>query len=73
MLVASENAETRRELAERLDWDDVPFHLASSAHEAVQLVASLPAGTRLFVVLDFARRSRARGWMRFVPRPTSRG
>ena len=32
VLVASENAETRQELAERLDWDDVPFHLASSAH-----------------------------------------
>jgi hypothetical protein len=60
VLVASENAETRRELAERLDWDDVPFHLASTAHEAVQAFASLPAGTRLFVVLDFARRPRAR-------------
>jgi hypothetical protein len=60
VLVASENAETRRELAERLDWDDVPFHLASSAYEAVQAIAVLPAGTRLFVVLDFARRPRAR-------------
>jgi hypothetical protein len=60
VLVASEDAETRRELAERLDWDDVPFHLASSAHEAVHLVSRLSAGTRVFVVLDFARRPRAR-------------
>jgi len=60
VLVASENAETRRELAERLDWDDVPFHLASTAYHAVQAIAVIPAGTRLFVVLDFARRPRAR-------------
>jgi hypothetical protein len=60
VLVASEDAETRRELAERLDWDDVPFHLASSANEALQALAFLPTGTRLFVVLDFARRARAR-------------
>jgi hypothetical protein len=60
VLVASENAETRRELADRLDWDDVPFHLASTALEAVQALAFLPAGTRLFVVLDFSRRPRAR-------------
>src|SRR5262250_1392609 len=60
VLVASEDAETRRELAERLDWDDVPFHLASSAQEAFRIVSLLSAGTRLFVVLDFARRARAR-------------
>ena len=60
VLVASENAETRQELAERLDWDDVPFHLASSAHEALAVIGRLTAGTRLFVVLDFQRRPRAR-------------
>ena len=60
VLVASEDAETRRELAERLDWDDVPFHLASTAPEALDALASLSAGTRLFVILDFERRSRAR-------------
>src|SRR5215813_7398168 len=60
VLVASEDAETRQELAERLDWDDVPFHLASSAEEALHIVSRLFAGTRLFVVLDFARRPRAR-------------
>ena len=60
VLVASEDGETRRELAERLDWDDVPFHLASSASEAVKLVAELASGTRLLVVLDFERRPRAR-------------
>lgn len=60
MLVASEDAETRRELAERLDWDDVPFHLASSAPEALAVLGRLTAGTRLFVVLDFQRRARAR-------------
>jgi hypothetical protein len=60
VLVASEDAETRRELAERLDWDDIPFNLASNAHQAVETIAFLPGGTRLFVVLDFARRARAR-------------
>src|SRR5215831_14358812 len=60
VLVASEDGETRRELAERLDWDDVPFHLASSASEALKLVAELASGTRLLVVLDFERRPRAR-------------
>jgi len=60
VLVASEDAETRSELAERLDWDDVPFHLASTAHEALAIVGRLPADTRLFVVLDFQRRPRAR-------------
>ena len=60
VLVASENAETRRELAERLDWDDVPFHLASAAHQALEIVAALPSGTRLLVLLDFERRPRAR-------------
>jgi len=60
VLVASEDAETRSELAERLDWDDVPFHLASTAHEALATVGRLPADTRLFVVLDFQRRPRAR-------------
>jgi len=60
VLVASEDAETRRELAERLDWDDVPFHLAPSAHQALQIVAGLPSGTRLLMVLDFERRPRAR-------------
>jgi hypothetical protein len=60
VLVASEDAETRRELAERLDWDDVPFHLASSAQEALETIRVLPARTRLLVVLDFARRRRAR-------------
>lgn len=59
MLVASEDAETRQELAERLDWDDVPFHLASSAKEALEIVLGLPSGKRLFVVLDFERRPRA--------------
>lgn len=60
MLVASEDAETRSELAERLDWDDVPFYLASTGHEALAIVGRLPADTRLFVVLDFQRRPRAR-------------
>ena len=60
MLVASEDAETRQELAERLDWDDVPFQLASTAHEALDIVGRLPPDTRLFVVLDFQRRPRAR-------------
>ena len=60
VLVASEDWETRRELADRLDWDDVPFHLASSASEALHLVAELPSGTRLLMVLDFERRPRAR-------------
>jgi hypothetical protein len=60
VLVASEDAKTRQELAERLDWDDVPFHLASTAHEALEVLRLLPPGTRLFVVLDFARRPRAR-------------
>lgn len=60
MLVASEDGKTRQELAERLDWDDVPFHLASTAHEAVEILGLLQAGTRLFVVLDFERRPRAR-------------
>ncbi|HUM09808.1 MAG TPA: hypothetical protein VLT82_02560 [Myxococcaceae bacterium] len=60
VLVASENAETRQELAERLDWDDVPFHLASTGHEAVEILGLMRAGTRLFVVLDFERRPRAR-------------
>jgi hypothetical protein len=60
VLVASENAETRQELAERLDWDDVPFHLASGAFEALAVLGRLAPGTRLFVVLDFQRRSRAR-------------
>ena len=60
MLVASEDTETRSELAERLDWDDVPFYLASTAHEALAIVGRLPADTRLFVVLDFQRRPRAR-------------
>lgn len=59
VLVASEDAETRRELAERLDWDDVPFHLASSSEEALEVVLGLPAGKRLLVVLDFDRRPRA--------------
>jgi hypothetical protein len=59
VLVASEDAETRRELAERLDWDDVPFHLADSAEEALEVVLRLPRGIRLFVVLDFERRPRA--------------
>ena len=57
--MASEDAETRQELAERLDWDDVPFHLASSAEEALEIVLGLPRGKRLFVVLDFERRPRA--------------
>lgn len=60
VLVASEDAETRQELAERLDWDDVPFRLASTAHEALAIVRHLPPETRLFVVLDFQRRPRAR-------------
>lgn len=60
MLVASTDAETRQELAERLDWDDVPFHLASTANEAAAAIRLLPASTRLFVVLDFERRARAR-------------
>ena len=59
VLVASEDAETRQELAERLDWDDVPFHLASSAEEALDVVLGLPGGVRLFVVLDFERLPRA--------------
>ena len=58
--MASEDAETRQELAERLDWDDVPFHLASTAHEALEILRTLGARTRLFVVLDFGRRPRAR-------------
>lgn len=60
VLVASEDAETRQELAERLDWDDVPFQLASTAPEALAIVGRLPAETRVFVVLDFQRRPRAR-------------
>jgi hypothetical protein len=60
VLVASEDAETRRELAERLDWDDVPFHVAPSAQAALEIVSTLHCGTRIFVVLDFARRARAR-------------
>jgi len=60
VLVASEDVRTRQELAERLDWDDVPFHLASSATEALAILGLLPAGTRLLVVLDFERRPRAR-------------
>jgi len=60
VLVASEDTRTRLELADRLDWDDVPFHLASTAHEALEILSLLPSGTRLFVVLDFARRARAR-------------
>lgn len=60
VLVASEDIETRRELADRLDWDDVPFQLASSPDEAVERIGLLPAATRLFVVLDFERRARAR-------------
>jgi hypothetical protein len=44
VLVASEDAETRQELAERLDWDDVPFLLASSAEEALEVVLGLRAG-----------------------------
>src|SRR5215470_5964853 len=59
VLVASEDAETRQELAERLDWDDVPFHLASSAEEALEVVFGLPAGVRLLVLLDFERLPRA--------------
>src|SRR5262249_10620881 len=59
VLVASEDAETRQELAERLDWDDVPFHLASSAEEALEIVFGLPAGMRLLVLLDFERLPRA--------------
>jgi CheY-like chemotaxis protein len=59
VLVASEDAETRRELAERLDWDDVPFHLASSAEEALEIVFGLPGGLRLLVLLDFERLPRA--------------
>ena len=60
MLVASEDAETRQELAERLDWDDIPFHLASTASGALEILQCLPGGIRLFVVLDFERRPRAR-------------
>ena len=59
VLVASEDAETRQELAERLDWDDVPFHLASSAEEALEVVFGLPAGMRLLLLLDFERLPRA--------------
>ncbi|HEY2436396.1 MAG TPA: hypothetical protein VGH93_04395, partial [Solirubrobacteraceae bacterium] len=59
VLVASEDAETRQELADRLDWDDVPFLLASSSEEALDIVFGLPAGTRLLVLLDFERRPRA--------------
>ena len=59
MLVASEDIETRRELADRLDWDDVPFQLASSPQEAAEQIALLPANARVFVVLDFERRARA--------------
>ena len=57
--MASEDAETRQELAERLDWDDVPFHLAASAEEALEVVFGLPAGVRLLVLLDFERLPRA--------------
>ena len=59
VLVASEDVETREELAERLDWDDVPFHLASSAEEALEIVFALPSGIRLLVLLDFERLPRA--------------
>jgi hypothetical protein len=59
VLVASADAETRRELADRLDWDDVPFELASSPRQALAILGVLPAGTRLFVVLDFERRARS--------------
>jgi hypothetical protein len=60
VLVASEDAGTRRELAERLDWDDVPFELAATPFEALAAIGLLPAGTRLFVVLDFECRARSR-------------
>ena len=59
VLVASADAETRQELAERLDWDDVPFELASTPREALAIINIVPARTRLLVVLDFERRARA--------------
>jgi DNA-binding NtrC family response regulator len=60
VLVISEDVAVRRELADRLDWDDVPFELASTVAEAVEAIAQLPSGARCVVVLDFDRRARAR-------------
>jgi hypothetical protein len=57
VLVASEDIETRRELA-GARWDDVPFELASSPRK--RRTGSLCSGrSAVFVVLDFERRARA--------------
>ncbi|HEY1127261.1 MAG TPA: hypothetical protein VGF83_05830, partial [Actinomycetota bacterium] len=60
VLVISEDVDVRRELADRLDWDDVPFELASTPAEALETIAQVPSGARCVVVLDFDRRARAR-------------
>ena len=60
VLVISEDVDVRRELADRLDWDDIPFELASTPAEALETIAQVPSGARCVVVLDFDRRARAR-------------
>jgi hypothetical protein len=60
VLVISQDVDIRRELADRLDWDDVPFELASTPAEAQEAIEALPSGTRCVVVLDLERRPRAR-------------
>ncbi len=64
VLVASADPELRRDLSERLDWDDRDFDVAHSADEALLVLEGVrPEPTLLLLDLAGVERARVLDWV----------